>query len=199
MPAEITSPPGTSVHKEEGESFTLRCQGDRTSDLTWYFNSNLISLLPGRYEIRVDINSDSGRKVSLLTKDNLKRNDTGTYTCRDIHLEDEGDSIIVMVGRNGKYSKLRTAQCTTTFSLISTAKVFIASDIVLPRRQTRKLASPVSFLIDNKFCWPISQDEQSFRGPRLNTIQHVKQGDGDLLVVTPVVVGEKQMPMITGC
>ena len=101
MPVEITSPIGNSVHVNNGESFTLRCRGDMTAELQWFVDDVLISLLPGKFEISVDVTS--GNKISLLTKDNVQPRDTGTYTCKDYNIEDAGDSILVMVAGNGGY------------------------------------------------------------------------------------------------
>ena len=103
VPVEITSPSGTSIHVNHGDSFTLRCRGDTSSELSWYVNGTLIALLPGHFEINADGNPNSGHKVVLLKKTNVRRQDTGTYTCKDNAINDDGDSILVMVEQNGKY------------------------------------------------------------------------------------------------
>ena len=103
VPVEITSPSGASMQVNHGESFTLRCRGDTNSELSWFVNGTLIALLRGRFGLSVDQNPNSGHKVSLLTKENVRLRDTGTYTCKDRNIhDDDGDSILVMVTQDGK-------------------------------------------------------------------------------------------------
>ncbi len=103
VPVEITSPSGTSVQVHGGDSFTLRCKGHATSRLAWYVDGVLITLLPRRFDVSLDENPESGSKVSLLRKDDVTSNDTGTYTCRDVSTDDDGDSILVLVDHNREF------------------------------------------------------------------------------------------------
>lgn len=82
---QLVEPVENSLAMDIGGNMTLVCVGDNAAVITWYLDSELVSLSNDRPadEIDFDRDLDTNRQTARLTRRLMTSQDGGRYECRD--------------------------------------------------------------------------------------------------------------------
>ncbi len=86
-----------------GHTIRLTCEADKDTELIWYKNGGLITLLPEMFILTSRRDVVRQRYISMLSKDDSNQLDSGIYSCQNIHDSTDKDSIKVTVSEFGEF------------------------------------------------------------------------------------------------